>query len=400
MPVMGVKTGVKSWAENKSSAPENSRSEIANNMSAEDMQKLGTDNVGDLLNKIADPNWVDPNKKVRSVGNDKLDKDAFMKLMLAQMKNQDPTNPMKNHELAAQLAQFSSVEQMTNMNSTLTEMKAAQKPTESFMALNFIGKAVSGDSAKLIRTKGDTNHDFNFNLPDNARNVEIKIQNENGEIVRKVDLKDLKKGANRWEWNGQDERGSAVPAGEYNFFVTGINSAGKKLNVKTDFEGVITGVNYTTEGPVLLVGTQSVKLKDVRKIIDPSLKSNDQKIMTGPQPDLKNVKNTLDNESNAKAGDPVKAGPSQLMSSVGMSNAMMAKLDKETKPDSGGKQGPAFVKPTSVPPAKESQAAAPSKAPTSPTVATTDATSATTKAEAKADAKVDSNKPAESSLGG
>jgi hypothetical protein len=98
---------------------------------------------------------------------------------------------------------------------------------------------------------------------------------------------------------------------------------------------------------VLLVGSQSVKLKDVKKIIDPSLKSNDQKSQTGPQPDLKSVKTSLENESNAKAGDPVKAGPSQLMSSVGMSNGMMAKLDKETKPDAP-KTGP-VLKPESTP---------------------------------------------------
>src|SRR5690606_35195937 len=109
-------------------------------------EALGGQDVGEFLNKIADPNWVDPQKRFRATGNDKLDKEAFMKLMLAQMKNQDPTNPMKSHEMAAQLAQFSSVEQLSNINTTLTAMQAGQKPTESFQALNFIGKAVAGDS--------------------------------------------------------------------------------------------------------------------------------------------------------------------------------------------------------------------------------------------------------------
>lgn len=77
-----------------------------------------------------------------------MDKDAFMKLMLAQMKHQDPTNPMQSHELAAQLAQFSSVEQLQNLNTTMTDMRNGQKPSESFQALNFIGKAVSGGLGK------------------------------------------------------------------------------------------------------------------------------------------------------------------------------------------------------------------------------------------------------------
>jgi flagellar basal-body rod modification protein FlgD len=63
------------------------------------------------------------------------------------MKNQDPTNPLKSHEMAAQLANFSSLEQMQNMNSTLTELKNGQKPSENYQALNLIGKAVAGDSS-------------------------------------------------------------------------------------------------------------------------------------------------------------------------------------------------------------------------------------------------------------
>ena len=71
------------------------------NLSVDELKKLGAENVGEVLNKIADPNWTDPAKKVRAVGSDKLDKDAFFKLMLAQLKNQDPTNPLKSHAIVS-----------------------------------------------------------------------------------------------------------------------------------------------------------------------------------------------------------------------------------------------------------------------------------------------------------
>jgi flagellar basal-body rod modification protein FlgD len=122
------------------------------------------------------PNWIDPSKKARTVGNSNLDKDAFFKLMLAQMKNQDPTNPLKSHEMAAQLANFSSLEQMQNINKTLGEMKEGQKPSENFQALNLIGKAVAGDSSKVIRGLNDKDHDFKFNLPMDASEVGIKVR--------------------------------------------------------------------------------------------------------------------------------------------------------------------------------------------------------------------------------
>lgn len=347
MGVVGIKAGTKTFSE----APQNeiTKSSGIRTSAATAGSPFEGQNIGDIANKIADPNWVDPTKKMRAVGNDKLDKEAFMKLMLAQMKNQDPMNPMESHELAAQLAQFSSVEQLNNVNDTLVEMKNGQKPTESFQALNFIGKAVAGDSSKLVRAKGDKQHDIGYKLPEDAPEVKIQIKNDRKETIRTVTLTNMKSGDNSFEWNGLDERGLPAPSGEYSFVFEAKAANEKKLAVKTDFQGVISGVNYTPEGPVLLVGTQSVKLKDVKKIVDPSLMRNDQKTQTGPSQDLKNQQgitqtNNKPNQSQvvaqnaatsetevAGAGDPVDATPSQIMDSVKMSNEMMARLQKETK---------------------------------------------------------------------
>ncbi len=327
MSVMGVKTGTKSWGD--SNGNEITKSSGVNTISASDKSKLSDENVGDVLNKIADPNWVDPSKKIRSVGGDKMDKDAFMKLMLAQMKHQDPTNPMQSHELAAQLAQFSSVEQLQNLNTTMTDMRNGQKPSESFQALNFIGKAVSGDSAKISRAKGDKDHDIKFDLVDNAKELNIRIRDANGDVVRSLSVKELKKGENKITWNGQDERGQALPAGDYQLFLEAVNSSGTKMNVKTEFEGTITGVNYTPEGPVLLVGNQTVKIKDVKKIVDPSLMKNDQKTNNVSAQDLKKTVTPDDNDK--RAGDATPAVGANLMNNVGMSRDMQSKLQKEIK---------------------------------------------------------------------
>ena len=336
MAVMGIKNGTKAFSTAIQNEVISGASGVKTN-SAQDLAKLDDENIGDLLNKISDPNWVDPTKKIRTAGSDKMDKDSFMKLMLAQMKHQDPMNPMQSHELAAQLAQFSSVEQLQNVNQTLEEMKASQKPTETFQALNFIGKSVSGDSSKLVRVKGDREHDFSFTLPADAKTAVVKVRNSNGEIIRKVDLKDLKQGENNFKWNGMDDRGQAANAGEYQFLIEATNASGGKLAVKTDFEGAITGVNFTAEGPVLLVGTQSVKIKDVKKIVDPSLKKNDQNLKNLARQDL--LKQTGKDENGDKkdkaegAKEAEAPIPSNLMSSVGMSREMQDRLEKETKPD-------------------------------------------------------------------
>jgi len=328
MSMMGVKRDTKAF-----SNPANdrvSKSETAKNLAPQDLQKIGGEDVGAVLNQAADPNWIDPAKKLRGVGSDKMDKDAFMKLMLAQMKNQDPTNPLKSHEMAAQLAQFSQLEQLQNVNQTLDQMKLAQKPTETYQSLNFIGKGVAGDSARVHRAKGDKDHDFTFTLPDDAKEVVIKVRNEQGDIVRQVKLANMKKGENLWSWNGKSEKDMVSPTGDYQFLIEAKGSNDKKLAVKTDFDGTITGVNYTPEGPVLMVGNQSIKLKDVKRIIDPRLNQKGQNVPNVAVPDLKKSLGAADTESKGAAEAPVGEEVS-VKDQVGLSRPMMNLLDKETK---------------------------------------------------------------------
>ena len=238
-----------------------------NNISATDEQKaLGGQNVGDVLNKISDANYVDPSKKHRAAGNAQLDKDAFMKLMLAQMKYQDPQNPMQSHEMAAQLAQFTSLEQLNNIHTTLESMKNAQSPSTNYQALNFIGKKIASDSSRITRTAGDTTHPMSFQLLGDATKTKITIHDASGATVRTLTPGALKKGPNSVVWNGMTEDGVAARPGEYKMAIEAETASGSKVYAKTQLEGRITGLNYTAEGPILMVGDQSVKMSEVKKI--------------------------------------------------------------------------------------------------------------------------------------
>jgi flagellar basal-body rod modification protein FlgD len=155
-------------------------------------------------------------------------------------------------------------------------------------------------------------------------------------------LHDLKKGDNKWTWNGKNEGGTSTPVGEYQMLVEAKGSNGKKLFVKTDFSGIISGLAYTAEGPVLMVGSQSVKLKDVKKIVDPSIKSNDQKTATIPVPDLKSSPPASENED--KGAEEAPPSPGNLMTSVGMSNGMMEKFKKDTTTPAGPRNEPTVMK--------------------------------------------------------
>ncbi|MFN3454353.1 MAG: flagellar hook assembly protein FlgD [Pseudobdellovibrio sp.] len=324
MSTIDTKAGTKTWREPGQGETDLKAQVQDRHLTKAQKDMLGADDIGSVLNKISDPNYVDPSKKVSGAGNNKMDKDAFFKLMLAQLKNQDPTNPLKNHEMAAQLAQFSSLEQMTNMNKTLTEIKGGSKPVEQFQALNLIGKEVSGDSAKITRSEIDKDHEVKFNLPQDSKTAEIKILNNKNEVVRSYEFSNLKQGENKITWNGENERGQSAKAGDYKVEIEAVGNSGQKLSIKTDFTGVVTGMSFSPEGPILQVGKQSIRLKDIRQFSDPSLKRNDQNSQDITALDLK--KGNQLKQTNYK--EETKS-PERLRAEAGSSDDMFSELGVE-----------------------------------------------------------------------
>jgi flagellar basal-body rod modification protein FlgD len=263
---MGV-MNVKRTTTNNSKPDLGIKSDSASQKGAAEFKKaFGEQDMGQVLNKVADPNWIDPTKKARGTGNAELGKDAFMKMMLAQMKNQDPTNPTPSHEMAAQLAQFSSLEQLSNINTSIEGLKAATAPQGNYQALAFIGKKVSGDGASCTRIKGDTKHEFSFDLMGDAIKAKITVKDAAGNVVRTLQAANLKKGQNTIEWNGLQEDGTPARAGDYKFAIEANASSGQKVYAKTGFEGRITGMNFGADGPILMVGKKQVRMSEVKKI--------------------------------------------------------------------------------------------------------------------------------------
>lgn len=324
MSVMNVKRTTQVAPKGAQANPKGA--EVGSSIGADDFKAaFGDQAVGDVLNKVANPNWVDPSKQMRATGNNQMDKDAFFKLMLAQMKNQDPTKPMESHEMAAQLAQFTSLEQLTNINSTLETMSKTNSPNSNFQALAFIGKKVSGDSSKITRVPGDTRHSFGFDLLGDAQKVTVEIKDGGGNTIRKMESGAFKKGRNTLEWNGLTDQGTPARPGEYKFVLEAKNTAGSKVWAKTAFEGRITGLNYGSDGPVLLVGNQSIKLSDVRKIEDPGPEDMIPSQKPGAVTPLKAESKE---EISAAEEEPMQAGN---IDAVPMSRELLNQVAKMTK---------------------------------------------------------------------
>ncbi len=247
-------------------------SDVTQILSARDRaEHFNNRSLDQILNQITNPEWLDPNKQLRTVGSDAMDKDAFLKMLLAQLQNQDPTNPLQSHEMAAQLAQFTSLEKLANIDEGISKLASAQQPDRNMDSLNLIGKAVAGDSAMIFRSEQGQSHPIRYDLAASAASAEIKILDKDGEVVRTMVFTNQREGRNQVTWNGLADDGSVARPGEYRAEVQAKASNGAGVHASTRFEGVITGVNFTPQGPVMMVGEQQIRMADIQSIVDPQL---------------------------------------------------------------------------------------------------------------------------------
>lgn len=213
-------------------------------------QKLGTD--------FSD-------KKATGKKRNELGKDDFIKLMTAQMKHQDPFSPVKNEEMAAQLAQFSSLEQMTNVNQNLEKMAAAQKPTENVLAASLIGKRVMTDSSRFLMAKGQQ-PELKFDMPSDGENVMVSVVDAKGEVIRDYELGTMAKGPQTIRWDGKNGKNLDAIPGEYTFRVNANDGKGTPLTIENSTSGLVEGVVFESGKAQLLVDGKKIPMDAVGRI--------------------------------------------------------------------------------------------------------------------------------------
>jgi len=169
----------------------------------------------------------------------RLGKEEFLKLFMAQMQYQNPLEPLKGTEFTAQLAQFSQLEQMWNINENLKNNQLFLNSLNNAQAVNFIG---------------------------NAAKVFVHIYDTNGNLVTTLELKNQKAGEQKLEWDGKDGKGNSLGSGQYSFEIEAYDADEKRIDVISYIQGEVTGVTYEKNIVYLLLGDQKIAISDVIEI--------------------------------------------------------------------------------------------------------------------------------------
>ncbi len=220
-----------------------------------------------MSSEVVDPISSGSDQSSYYSGPSTLGKEDFLKLLIIQLQYQDPLSPMKNTEFMAQLAQFSSLEQLQNVNSNLQANFLLTQSLNNSLATNLIGKRVVALGNEIYLT-GDEGEEITFDLAEDA-GVTVEIYDTEGNLVKTLKGGALSSGRNQIHWDGKDNDGNSLPAGNYSFEVKATDSEGNSVDVTTYSTGLVTGVKFEDGNAVLMLGDQEINLSEIIEILSP-----------------------------------------------------------------------------------------------------------------------------------
>lgn len=208
------------------------------------------------------------NKKVTSEEDKKqtLAQDDFITLMLSQFQNQDPFNPQDNGEFLAQMAQFSTVEGIGDMQKSMEAMVSGMKSSQVLEASNLVGKAALVESSNVNYYGQGVSG--SVDLPIKTQSVRIEITSDSGANIESFTVNNVGPGLVDFYWNGLDESGSEVPNGKYHINATFFNGDDTE-STATFIRGNITSVSLDGSGvssELDVAGIGAVELDNIREI--------------------------------------------------------------------------------------------------------------------------------------
>jgi flagellar basal-body rod modification protein FlgD len=212
-------------------------------------------------------------------GKDKLAKDDFLKLLMAQVSNQDPLNPMDSEGMMNQLTQMGSLEQMIGINEGISNLHQVQADIARANAYTFLDKDVSvrGGAASVI--EGRPTSPAVYDIPREAAEVKVAVIGPGDAVVRSMLLGQQPAGSHEATWDGLDEAGNRVVDGNYRYEVLAKGTDGESIPVDLFSRGKVSGIRFENGRSLVKVNGREL---DVRNIVE--LSNQSQRLFGGKQP--------------------------------------------------------------------------------------------------------------------
>ncbi|MGD8106486.1 flagellar hook assembly protein FlgD [Pantoea sp. FN0302] len=190
----------------------------------------------------------------------------FLTLLVAQLKNQDPTNPMENNELTTQLAQINTVSGIEKLNTTLGSISGQLNSNQSVQASTLIGHGVMVPGSQILTGKGETTP-FGVELTRASTSTTATITDGSGKVMRTIDLGGLTAGVHTFAWNGTLTDGTTAPDGKYNVTIAASNGTEQLVAQPLNY-ALVNGVTTDSSGAILDLGTMGTSTLDkIRQIL-------------------------------------------------------------------------------------------------------------------------------------
>jgi len=230
------------------------------------VNSTGGVNLNDVLSASGVSTGTTKKPTTENTDKNALGKDAFLQLLVTQMQHQNPLDPQDNSEFVAQLAQFSSLEGITTLNSTVNSIAGAMGSSQALQASSLVGRSVVVQNDKAVV---DTTQSFNgqFIVPQGISEAKITIKDKDGKTVKTIELGAQKAGYTDFIWDGTNDKGEKLDPGTYSFTATTMVD-GKSTQMYTLLPAKVTSVSINPNGEMMLnlAGLGKVSLSSVQTI--------------------------------------------------------------------------------------------------------------------------------------
>lgn len=216
----------------------------------------------DIINKAT--GYKPKNELFKEGPHNQMGKDEFLKLLTFQLQNQDPMNPMDQSKMTGELAQFSQLEQLSNLNKKFDDVNKTKGIEDKFYAASFVGKKVVTTGSTInLKNSGDPG-DVLFKLDGDASKVMVRILDEKNNVMGEIWRDGMSQGSHQVTWDGVALDGSPAVKGTYRAQVKAWDQMGNEVTAKTEATGLVQSVTFDAGEPVLTVNGQKVYLRDVQ----------------------------------------------------------------------------------------------------------------------------------------